>query len=52
MALNKGDLKEIRVILQEELDNQEESFEKKLTEVKSEFFEKIDPIANITPVLC
>ena len=44
MALNKGDLKEIRVILQEELDNQEESFEKKLTEVKSEFFEKIDPI--------
>ncbi|MFH1863670.1 MAG: hypothetical protein ABIJ85_02000, partial [bacterium] len=37
-------LKQIRVVLQEELNNQEEGFEKKLTEVKSEFFEKIDPI--------
>ena len=44
MALNKSDLKQIRVVLQEELNNQEEGFEKKLTEVKSEFFEKIDPI--------
>ena len=44
MALSGGDLKQIRVIVQEELVNQEEKFEKKLTEVKSEFFEKVDPI--------
>jgi len=44
MALNKGDLKQIRLVLREELDNQEEKFEIKLTEIKSEFFGKIDPI--------
>ena len=44
MALNKGDLKQIRLVLREELDNQEEKFEIKLTEIKSEFFKKIDPI--------
>ncbi len=44
MVLNKGDLTKIRVILHEELDNQELKFEKKLTKFKSEFFEKVDPI--------
>ena len=59
MALNKGDLTQIKVVLQQELnkqekrlgrnldeklDGQEEKFEIKLTEFKSEFFEKVDPI--------
>jgi len=59
MDLNKSGLKQIKVVLQEELnkqekrfdrkldeklDKQEEKFEAKLTEFKSDFFEKIDPI--------
>ena len=42
MALSSKDLRQIRTVVQEELDDQEQKFEKKLTEVKSEFFEKID----------
>ncbi|OGM07984.1 hypothetical protein A2159_03825 [Candidatus Woesebacteria bacterium RBG_13_34_9] len=59
MATNKNDLKQIREVVREELGNQEQKFEaklteelgnqeqkyeSKLTEFKSEFFEKIDPI--------
>ena len=61
MNLNKSGLKQIKVVLQEELnrqemrynrkldeklDNQEDKFETKLTMFKSEFFEKIDPISK------
>lgn len=46
MTLTKSDFKQIRIILKEELDNQEEKFEAKITKVKSEFIEKIDPILN------
>lgn len=55
MALNKSDLDKIDKLLgnletrlgnklHEELENQEEKYETKLTEFKSEFFEKVDPI--------
>jgi len=44
MTLTKSDFKQIRIILKEELDNQEQKFEVKITKVKSEFIEKIDPI--------
>ena len=59
MTLTKNDLKELDIrlgnlkgvivgnlkgVISEELDNQEDKFENKLTEFKSEFFEKIDPI--------
>jgi hypothetical protein len=52
MTLTKTDLNNIRTIVKEEvdesleekLDEQELKFEKKLTEFKSDFFEKIDPI--------
>lgn len=44
MVLSSGDLKQIRTVVKEELDDQEQKFEKKLTEVKSEFFERVDPI--------
>lgn len=59
MALNKGDLKQIRVILQNELvgqekrisirvDNQKEEIleqiDNKLTKLRSDFFERVDPI--------
>ena len=44
MTLSNGDLKQIRTVVKEELDGQEQKFEKKLTEVKSEFFERVDPI--------
>lgn len=59
MALNKGDLKQIRVILQNELvgqekrisirvDNQKEEIleqiDNKLTRLRSDFFERVDPI--------
>lgn len=44
MVFTKGDLDKVRNILREELENQEEKYEAKLTEFKSDFFEKIDPI--------
>lgn len=44
MALIKSDFNQIRIILKEELENQEQKFEEKITEVKSDFIEKIDPI--------
>ncbi|KKS25884.1 MAG: hypothetical protein UU87_C0008G0001 [Parcubacteria group bacterium GW2011_GWA2_42_11] len=44
MTLTKGDLKQIDNLIERRLDDQEGKFEKKLTEIKSEFFEKIDPI--------
>jgi uncharacterized protein YpuA (DUF1002 family) len=42
MALSNEDLKQIRTVVQGELNNQEQKFGKKLTETKSEFFDKID----------
>lgn len=48
MTLTRFDFKQFEQILDrkltEKLDEQEDKFEKKLTEIKSEFFEKIDPI--------
>jgi len=44
MALIKSDFNQIRIILKEELGNQEQKFEEKISEVKSDFIEKIDPI--------
>ena len=44
MTLTKSDLGQIKNIVEGALDNQEQKYEAKLTEVKSEFFEKIDPI--------
>ena len=44
MVLTKNNLRQIRAVLQEELDNQEQKFEDKLTEFKIDFFEKVDPI--------
>jgi hypothetical protein len=41
MALTKGDLIQVRSIVAEELD---EKLDDKLTKLKSEFFEKVDPI--------
>ena len=42
MALIKSDFNQIRIILKEELGNQEQKFEEKISEVKSDFIEKID----------
>ena len=44
MGLTKNDFKQIRVVLEEELDKQEQKFEDKVTQLKSDFFEKVDPI--------
>ncbi len=48
MELTKSDYKQFEQLLDrkldEKLDEQEEKFESKLTEFKSDFFEKIDPI--------
>ena len=44
MTLTKGDLGQIRTILQEELENQEQKFEGKLIDFKSDFFDRIGPI--------
>jgi hypothetical protein len=44
MLLTKSDLNQIGVLLDEKLEEQEETFERKIVEVKSDFFEKIDPI--------
>ena len=44
MTLTKNDLNQIDNLVGRRLDDQEGKFEKKLTEIKSEFFEKIDPI--------
>ncbi len=44
MTLTNSDLNKIGVLVDSKLDDQEERFEKKLVEFKSEFFEKIDPI--------
>lgn len=44
MALTKNDFRQIRVVLKEELDKQEQKFEDKVTQLKSDFFEKVDPI--------
>jgi hypothetical protein len=48
MALTKSDLVKIDGLLEnklnDKLDGQEQKFEAKLTQFKSEFFEKIDPI--------
>lgn len=44
MTLTKNDFKQIRLVLEEELDKQEQKFEDKVTQLKSDFFEKIDPI--------
>ena len=41
MALTRGDLNQVRSIVAEELD---EKLDDKLTKLKSEFFEKVDPI--------
>ena len=41
MALSNSDLKQVRTIVKEEID---ESLDDKLTNLKSDFFEKIDPI--------
>ena len=41
MSLTKWDLNQVRSIVAEELD---EKLDEKLTELKSEFFERIDPI--------
>lgn len=40
----KQDFKNFKGEIFEKIDEQEDKFEKKLTEFKSEFFEKIDPI--------
>jgi len=52
MALNKNDLKQIRAVVKEELDDQFdnqkevilEEIDGKLTNLRSDLFEKIDPI--------
>lgn len=48
MALTKSDKVWVKDVLkgalEDALDKQEQKFEKKLTEIKSEFIEKIDPI--------
>ena len=52
MTLTKTDFREIRDIVKEEvdtsldekLDTQELKFEQKLSEFKSDFFEKVDPV--------
>jgi len=41
MTLTNSDLKEIRSVVKEELDEQLDS---KLTQLKSEYFERIDPV--------
>jgi len=41
MTLTRGDLKQVRSIVAEELD---EKLEEKLSKLKSDFFERIDPI--------
>ncbi len=41
MALSNSDLKQIRTVVKEEIG---ESLDEKLTALKSEFFERIDPI--------
>ena len=41
MVLTKSDLNQVRSIVAEELD---EKLDDKLTKLKSEFFEKVDPI--------
>lgn len=43
MPLTKSDFKQIRIILKEELDNQKEKFEAKITKVKLEALEEIHP---------
>jgi hypothetical protein len=40
MSLTKSDLSQIKHLL----DNQEESFDTKIVEVKNDFYNKIDPI--------
>jgi len=44
MALTKSDLDKVGGLIDRKLDDNEEKYEKKLTEFKSEFFEKVDPI--------
>ncbi len=41
MSLTKGDLNQVRSIVAEELDDK---LDNKLTKLKSEFFERLDPI--------
>lgn len=41
MALSNIDLKQVRTIVKEEID---ESLDEKLTKLKSDFFDRIDPI--------
>ncbi len=44
MTLTNSDKSWIKNLLQDGLGSQEEKFEAKLTEFKSEFFDKVDPI--------
>ena len=48
MALTKGDLRQIGQLLDRKMDdklnNQEDRFERRLEEFRSDFFEKIDPV--------
>ena len=44
MALNNDDKKWITNILQDTLDEQEQKFESKIVDIKSDFYTKIDPI--------
>ena len=41
MALSDSNLKQVRTIVKEEIN---ESLDEKLTELKSDFFERVDPI--------
>lgn len=44
MVLTSSDKSWIKNVLQDGLDSQEEKFEAKIVEVKSDFLDKIDPI--------